>query len=212
MDADYSVELGPTADALEIPWKDPDGRLHYVDLRGDPDAIERNVEMIPEAGKFAALRRFLIDLNSQQSPWQTAKCDVWDEAVEPEENLFDAEFSHGCYVDLVLAGDAESLRDSLEAHQRLARQAALQLENDHEELEASAEIVVRRCYFHRNASIDATDMDASDAGYCLTLFLTGYGASPAEAADRWQCALESAARCLLQLQPHEGRAKAGELS
>jgi hypothetical protein len=201
MDADYSVELGPTADALEIPWKDPGGMLHYVDLRGDLLSVERNVEHIPEAQQFPALRRFLVELNSQPSPWETAKCDVWAEAVEPEENIFGAEFARGCYVDIVLAGDAASLRDSLKDHQRLARKAALQLDDD-EELEATVEIVVRRCYFHRGGAAE------SDAGYCLTLFLTGYGASPMVAAERWERALELASICLLQLQPHEGRAKA----
>jgi hypothetical protein len=199
MDADYSVELGPTADALELPWKDPDGRLHYVSLRGD--SLERKVELIPEAKQFPALRRFLIELNSPPSPWETAKCDVWAEAVGPEENTFGASIAQGCYVDLVLTGDAANLRESLKDHQRLARKAALQLDDD-EELEATVEIVVRRCYFHRG------DEEESDAGYCLTLFLTGYGASPEEAADRWQQALQMAAICLMQLQPHEGRAKA----
>jgi hypothetical protein len=199
MDADYSVELGPTADALELPWKDPDGRLHYVNLRGD--LLERDVELIPEAQQFPALRRFLVELNSQPSPWQTAKCDVWAETVEPEENIFGASFAQGCYVDIVLTRDAASLRDGLKDHQRLARKAALQLDDD-EELEATVEIVVRRCYFHRG------DEEESDAGYCLTLFLTGYGASPLEAVDHWERALEMVGICLLQLQPHEGRAKA----
>jgi hypothetical protein len=211
MEADYSVELGPTADALEIPWNDPDGRLHYVSLRGDSGAIERNVERIPEARQFPALRRFLIELNSQHSPWQTAKCDVWAEACDPEENTFGAGFAQGCYVDLVLAGEAAALRESLEAHQRLARKAAMQLDNDDEGLEATVEIVVRRCYFHRGVETDE-NCEISVAGYCLTFFLTGYGASLADAADCWGRALELSAMCLLELQPHDGRAKAGELS
>ena len=33
MEADYSIELGPAAPALEIPWNDPEGQLHYLDLR-----------------------------------------------------------------------------------------------------------------------------------------------------------------------------------
>lgn len=213
MDADYSIEIGPTADALEIPWKDPDGRVLYVDLRGDPGSLERNVERMPEAQQFPALRNFLIEMNSRCSPWQTAKCDVWAEAAEPEENVFGAQFSHGCYIDVVLAGEAAWLRDSLETHQRLARTAALQLDED--ELEATAEIVVRRCYFHHSSGGRAsggTFWDTSDDGYCLTLFLTGYGASPEEAAECWARTLELASRCLLELTLHEGRAKLRELS
>jgi hypothetical protein len=213
MDADYSVEIGPTADALEIPWKDPDGRVLYVDLRGDPGSIERNVESIPEAQQFPALRQFLIELNSNRSAWQTAKCDVWAEAAEPEDNTFGADFVHGCYVDVVLAGEAASLRDSLKVHQRLARKAAQHLDND-EELQGAAEIVVRPCYFHPSAEAGAsgsTSWDASDGGYCFTLFLTGYGASPEEAADRWARTLGLAAKCLLELSLHEGGAKLREL-
>ena len=83
MDADSSVELGPTAPALELPWKDPEGRVQYVNLRGAAGGggdrgverdLERGVERIPEARQFPALRRFLVDVNSRRSPWQTAPC------------------------------------------------------------------------------------------------------------------------------------------
>jgi hypothetical protein len=202
MDADYSVELGPAAPALEIPWKDPEGRLHYFDLRTEPDSIER----IPEARQFPALRRFLVEVNSPLSAWQTAKCDVWNDESEATENLYGARFSQGCYVDIVLAGQAITLRDSLEVHQRIAGDIAHLLETS-EVLEATAEIVVRRSYIHRGA-----DAEESDAGYCLTLFLTGYGATPVEAANCWDHAMEYAAECWLELDPHEGRAQARELS
>jgi hypothetical protein len=205
VDADFSVELGPTAPALEIPWRDSEGRLQYVDLRNEPGGIER----IPEAQLFPALRQFLLDVNSQQSPWQTAKCDVWEEAAEPAENFYGACFARHCYVDLVLTGEARSLRDSLEAHERLAQRIAQMLEAD-DELEAMAEIVVRRCYFHRAAPSDephAPHDETSDAGYCLTLYLSGFGASAGEAAERWSEAVQAAAKCLLQLPPHEERAK-----
>lgn len=241
MDADYSVELGPTAPALEIPWQDPDGRLHYVDLRSAPDSMERNVdrnieqnieqnvERIPEARQFPALRQFLIKLNSPLSPWQTVKCDVWTSEANPAENLYNAEFTQNCYVDLVLASPsptssattlsatlpamlsttATTSRGNLELHQRAARSIALLLEVN-ESLQATAEIVVRRCYFHRlpedaasarsgsKPSDKAGELEESDAGYCLTLFLTGHGASPAEAATCWDRAMEFTAACLLQ--------------
>jgi hypothetical protein len=189
MDADDSIELGPTAPALEIPWEDTEGRLQFVDLRSEPDSVDR----IPEAREFAALRRFLIDLNSKRRAWQTAKCDVWAEAVEASENLYSATHTQGGYVDIVLAESQAAWRGSLEYHQRVAREVAALLGAD-EALEASAEIVVRRCYFHRGGA-----RDESDAGYCLTQFLTGYGTSEAGAAESWERAMEFAARCWLEL-------------
>jgi hypothetical protein len=222
MDADYSVELGPTAPALEIPWQDPEGRLHYVDLRTGPVSMEsmvepsiergtelttergteldaeRNLERIPEAQQFPAMRRFLIELNSPQTAWQTAKCDVWSGEAAAAENLYDAGFSQGCYVDVVLAAQSAALRGSLEVHQQTAKEIAQRLEAN-DALDASAEIVVRRCYFHR--CIEGVAEEESEAGYCLTLFLTGFGSSTEEAAQCWERAMEFAAGCWLTLQP-----------
>ena len=208
MDADYSVELGPAAPALELPWTDPVGRSHYVELRGEAGFTERNIDGtpdgtpdgIPEARRFPALRRFLVDANSQPSAWQTVKCDVWSDETEPTENLYNAGFTQSCYVDLVLAQQAAAWRGSLGAYQRLAKEMAQRLEAN-ESLEAIAEIVVRRCYFHQG-----TSPEASDAGYCLTLYLVGYGASPGEAAECWEHTLDFAAGCLLKLQPREDSA------
>jgi hypothetical protein len=212
MDADDSIELGPTAPALELPWQDTEGRLHYVDLRTEPDSIE----LVPEAQQFPALRRFLIDLNSQDGPWQTVKCDVWSETIEASENLYGASYALSGYVDIVLAESQAALRGSREAHQRVAREI-VQLLEENATLEATAEIVVRRCYFHRdfNRSPDrntdrspdsspdsSPEQDESDAGYCLTQFLTGYGTSATEAAGCWEHAIEFAAKCWLRVRPY----------
>jgi hypothetical protein len=211
MDADYSIELGADAPALELPWLDPEGLLEYIDLRREPAGIERIVERIPEAREFPALRALLIEVNSQQCAWQTAKCDVWAEAVDAAENLYGAKFAQNCYLDLVLTAQWTSLRESLELHEKLARQLARSLESD-ESLEATAEIVVRRCYFHREAGakeFSGTErpMDTSDAGYCLTLYVSGFGSSVEAAAASWERAMGLAAGCLLHLQPQEERAK-----
>ena len=58
----------------------------------------------------------------------------------------------------------------------------------------AAEIVVRRCYFH-----PAGNAEESDAGYCLTLFLIGYGTTEAKAAECLAAAMGVAAECLVQL-------------
>jgi hypothetical protein len=205
VEADDSLELGPPAPALELPWNDPTGRSHYVELRGEAGATERNLDQIAEVRQFPALRRFLLDVNSPPSPWQTAKCDVWTGQAEPAENLYNAGFTHGSYIDLVLAEQASSWRGSLEVHQRLAKQLARRLEAN-ESIEAVAEIVVRRCYFHRDCS-----PEESDAGYCLTLFLLCYGASPGEAAHCWDLTLEWTAQCLVKSQAGEEGAQKSEV-
>jgi len=202
MEADYGLELGPAAPALEIPWQDPEGLLHYVDLRECGSQIGRDlgnrIDSIPEAQQFPALRQFLMLVNSAPSGWQTAKCDVWADETNAAENLYSAGFTQSCYVDLVLAKASAHLRDNLEVHKSAAQELAQRLDAD-EELDAFAEIVVRRCYFHT-----ASDPEASDAGYCLTLFLIGYGAEPAAAEDCWARATDLAAQWLLKVQPHEG--------
>lgn len=235
MDADYSIELGPTAPALEIPWRDPEGRLHYVELRGDPGppdetVLRANVASIPEARQFPALGRFLVAVNSPESQWQTAKCDVWaSEAGAAEyaaENLYSLGFEQHCYVDLVLAAEAASLRPSLEDHRLLAQELAQLLEAD-TALEATAEIVVRRCYFHhRGEGLESEAVESavesnaeseveSEAGYCLTLFLAAYGSSAAGAAECGERAMDFAAECVRKLHPQHhpqpSRAKAQEL-
>jgi hypothetical protein len=207
MDADYSIELGADAPALELPWVDPEGHLEYIDLRREPAGIE----CIPEAREFPALRALLIDVNSQHSSWQTAKCDVWAEAVDATENLYGAKFARNCYIDLVLTAQWTPQRESLELHEKLARQLAQSLERD-ESLEATAEIVVRRCYFHREVGakeFSGTEhpMDTSDAGYCLTLYVSGFGTSVEAAVAGWERAMGLAAGCLVHLQPQEERPK-----
>lgn len=209
MEADYSVELGPSSAALEVPWTDPEGQLHYVELRGAGGLATRNLDRIldriEEARRFPALRKFLAEVNSPASAWQTVKCDAWADETAAEENPYHAGFTQSSYVDLVLAEPGEALRDCLEAHRKLANQMAQALEAD-ESLESVAEVVVRRCYFHLGAS-----PEESDAGYCLTLFLTGYGTSPDKAMACWERALELASGCLLKLKPREANAEKEEL-
>jgi hypothetical protein len=205
MDADYSIELGPAAPALELPWLDPDGQMQYVELRGGTETIAACVDRIPEARKFPALRRFLVTVNCERSAWLTAKCDAWTDEAEAAENMYNASFELSSYVDIVLADSFAELRGDLEFHRGAAMAVARMLE-ENKELEATAEIMVRRCYFHRNGN-----MEESDAGYCMTMFLTGYGARPEAAARSWEEAMDFAARCWIRFHPHERRAPASEL-
>jgi hypothetical protein len=209
MEADFSIDLGPDAPALELPWHDPDGRWRYFPLRGPVPGEgcggqTAPLDLIPEARDFPALRHFLERANSPQSAWESAKCGVWAEAVHPTENLFGAlgeqGFEHGSYVDVVLAAERAALRDSLRAHEQWARQMAAMLEEETACEQSAAEIVVRRCYFHRATKSEEAP-EESDAGYCLSIFVFGYGTDPEMALRSWECALNVAADCLLRLHP-----------
>ena len=202
MEADDAVELGPDAPALELPWQDPEGRWNYHDLRGVAGAagpewernLKRGIDRIPEARQFPPLRSFLIKVNSPPSVWETAKCGVLPEKAVPSENPYNAGFAHNCYIDLVLASEFTAQRAQLELHQQLAKELAAAL-SANEALEADAEAVVRRCYFHTQ-----TSPDYSEAGYSLTLFLTGYGDSAEKAAENLKSAMESAGESLVKLR------------
>lgn len=73
MDADFSVEWGPEDPVLDFPWKDPEGKLAYFDLKRHPEWIAQ----VEDAKKFPKLGEFLRIVNSARSVAESAKCDVW---------------------------------------------------------------------------------------------------------------------------------------
>jgi len=82
MQADFSVELGRDAPALEMPWHSNDPQVRYYDLKGHPELVQQ----IPEAQACPELASFLGRINADGFPLATAKCDVWSSSeVAPEE-------------------------------------------------------------------------------------------------------------------------------
>jgi len=73
MDAEFSIELGREDPVLDFPWKDPTGKLAYVDLKRCPELLAR----IEEAERLPELGEFLRTVNSTRSMVETAKCDAW---------------------------------------------------------------------------------------------------------------------------------------
>ncbi len=73
MDADFSVELGNDDPVLDFPWKDPESKLAYLDVKRHPALMSA----IPEAEEFPEIREFLRTANSPHSKVETAKCDAW---------------------------------------------------------------------------------------------------------------------------------------
>ena len=186
MDADFSVELGADDPTLDFPWEAPGTPLRFFDIKAEPDLLR----FIDEAEQYRELRDFLLAINSQSSMFQTAKCDVWTvEELDPSEDIYDGSQKMASYVDLVLTA-SDGPRADFAAHEKLVRRI-VELLGKAPELSAAAEFIIRRCYFRDEA--------ATDSGFYITFFLSGYGADEAEARQRWGIALKVVQNALLQI-------------
>ena len=190
MDADYSIELGNDNPALDFPWKDPAGKLAYVDLKRHPELIPE----LEEARNFPELGEFLRWLNSARSMLETAKCDAWATTeLSMEEEIYGASHKFASYVDVVFSTmDARlsSFRQSLPAHEQFARRL-VELLRRVPEIASAAEVCVRRCYFAEEGGI-------RDGFYC-TLYVSGYGSDEASARQNWGVALKLTGNAIVQL-------------
>src|SRR5439155_9985658 len=147
MDADFAVELGPDDATLEFPWP-PEGGLRYYDLRRHPDLIAQ----VEEAQRVPELREFLMAMNSPDGVFETAKCDAWSTTeLNPEEDIFGAEWKFGSYVDLLFS-DTRA-RSSFPAHEQFVKQLTAMLKRA-PDLPSAAEFIVRRCYYASNPEPD----------------------------------------------------------
>ncbi len=176
MDADFSVELGPEDETLEMPWAgSEDGPKHY-DLKQHPNLLE----LIEEARRVPELKQFLRAMNSPGVPVETAKCDVWSSSeMTPEEEIFGAAQKFCSYIDILFTKD--SARFSLREHEQFARRLT-ELLTKAADLPASAEFLIRRCYYHG-------DLGTRDGCY-VTFYLFGYADDELQARQRWVIALE----------------------
>ena len=186
MDADFSVELAAEDESLEFPWAAPDDSCRYYDLRGHPELLEQleEVRRVPELGAL------LTAVNAAQSPIESAKCDAWStEELNPEEDIYNAAWKFGCYVDLIFR-DAE-FRFSFAAHEHFLKRAVADLQHE-PGIHARAELLLRRCHFHVGKEI-------SD-GYYITLYVFGFGEDEDRARENWRVALNTVQKTL----PHSG--------
>ena len=103
MEADWEVEIGPDAPAIDAHWPG------FVDLRQTPESARQ----LPEVISLRGLDDALVRLNGAQSPVWTAKCDIWP--LDPSEFDTDemgapfksAAFGQGCYIDLLPASEQQ---------------------------------------------------------------------------------------------------------
>jgi hypothetical protein len=185
MDADFSIELGREDPVLDFPWKDPAGKLAYVDLKRHPELMAR----IEEAKQFPELGEFLRTLNSPRSMVETAKCDAWETSeLSAEEEVYGASHKFASYVDVVFSEiDA---RLSLSRHQQLVKKL-IELLRRAPEIPSAAELYVRRCYYGKEGGVGE--------GFYSTLYVSGYGNDEASARQNWGVGLKLVGNAVIQL-------------
>jgi hypothetical protein len=181
MEADWEFEVAADAPVIDAAWSG------LVDLRQDP----KRAAELPEVRALPELAEILRRLNDSASPVWTAKCDVWDPGVVDADELDAArelaQHALACYIDLLPAGgQAWSEPEDAAAwcrgvcdrlHARPQRQCRVDL-------------VVRRAV-----------LAANDESLGITVYVTGCGATAAEAAEASGSALRGFADAL-QARPH----------
>jgi len=185
MDADFSVELGNDDPVLDFPWKDPESKFAYLDVKRHPALMSA----IPEAEQFSEVREFLRTANSPRSKVETAKCDAWATTdLNPEEDIYDASSKFASYVDIVFSDAGTRL--SLPAHEEFAKKL-VDLLCRAPETPSAAEVCIRRCYFNGEKGVQE--------GFYCTLYVSGYGNDEPSARQNWAVGLKLLANALLQL-------------
>jgi len=146
MQADFSVELGGDAPALEIPWRSDDPHVCYYDLKKNPELMRQ----IPEAAAYPDIGAFLARINDPGFPLATIKCDVWSSSeVDPGEEIFgDRKFVS--YIDLIFVDESD--RCSFEKHEAFAK-SICRLLGHAPEIAATVELVIRHCYYHQEGFV-----------------------------------------------------------
>jgi len=192
--ADFSIELGRDDHALEIPWSSPDGTQRYFNLKRQPELLLHVVE----AADNRDLADFLVALNTPHSVIETAKCDTWlSDQIHPEEEIFGAPWKFGAYVDIIFT--APERRASFELHEELARDVSGLLQRA-PDFAAAADLVVRRCYSH-----PSTDPERSDDGFCITIYVHGFGDEGSGARKNWAIGLKVVQNALIQALAQQAR-------
>jgi len=182
--ADFAVELAPDDEILELPWTDESGHLRYYDLKRHPNLLPK----IEEAQHEPALREFLCTMNSPGSILETAKCDVWASTeMNPEEEIFGTN-KFGSYVDLLFSDQQKRLE--FPRHEELGQRLSKLLKKA-PEIPASAEFLIRRCYYHQ--------AEESLTGFYITFYLFGYGEDETQAHQRWIIALKLVENAIRQV-------------
>ena len=185
MEADFAVELGADDEVLDLPWASDDLAVRYYALKRQPDLLL----YVKEAQRLPALGEFLSAINSSATILETAKCDAWHTTeINPEEEIFGADYKFGSYIDLVFSD--EPRRFSFSDHEQMAA-GLTQLLRRVPEIPAAAEFLVRRCHYHEE--------EETRDGFYITFYLFGYGDDESLAQKRWAIGLKLVENAILQI-------------
>lgn len=179
METDWSVEMGHADPVLEFPWHSDDPNVCYCDLKTDSQLATA----IPEAVQHEPIRDFLVAVNEPASPFQTAKCDVWEENGSSGDYQCGA-FCRACYVDVLFMD--RRLQSGFEAHEALIKDLAKRVGLSAFD-PGAAEFVVRRCFYHRDLpSVSAAEEAVNpEPGCYITCYIRGYGEDEESAYANW---------------------------
>ena len=176
MQVDFAVELCADDETLEMPWAAEAGGPRYFDVKRHPELLVH----VTEAQSAPEIRQFLRAVNAPAGTLETAKCDFWSSTdINPEEEIFGATHKFGSYVDLLFSETTS--RFSFAQHERLA-QVLTGLMKEAPEIPASAEFLIRRCYYH--------DEEQIRDGFFITFYLFGYGEDEEQSRQRWAIGLK----------------------
>ena len=181
--AEWSVECAADDPVLVVPWKDPDGKCAFVDLRANPYAFD----LIPEAEQYPTLLQALRALNATRSPVFTAKCDVWPVVSEELATLLDElnpdtvndSAGFASYIDMVARDRAlfTSFHQQEQLLRRLTRLAGA----------LPQESVMLDCVL-RPAVVD---LGIPQQGFAISLYVKALGIDGATAVQEWAHALSA---------------------
>jgi hypothetical protein len=192
MEADWSVALANSDPVIAIPWASGDKpECRFVDLRLNSQLIDE----IEEAQGKPALRSGLLLLNGATSQFWTAKCDAWTSSPEQGDDSFDpyemdaepgeTAFGAGSYIDL-LPRDFQN-RGCFDTQERWLRAIT-------ERLRAIPARAARVELVMRCAQVDAI------AGFGVTWFVEGCGATASRAEEAWSHAFDAALTVLMDVR------------
>jgi hypothetical protein len=179
--AEWSAECAAEDPVLVVPWKDPDGKTGFVDLRSVP----RDFDAVSEAEQHPPLMQALRALNATRSPVFTVKCDAWPlDAAELQQLQSDLDASpdnapagFASYIDAIWR--EQSLFSSFHRQQqmlrKLSRLAAL-LDRPW----AALDCVLRPALL---------DLEVPREGYAVSVYVKALGPSPQAVWKEWATAL-----------------------
>jgi hypothetical protein len=179
--AEWSAECAAENPVLVVPWKDPDGKTAFIDLRASP----RDFDAVAEAEQHPPLMQALRALNATRSPVFTAKCDAWPLNSEELQHLqlnLDAHpagppAGFASYIDLIWR--ERSLFHSFHRQEQMLRRLT-RLAAPLDRPAAALDCVLRPALL---------DLEGPREGYALSLYVKALGPSQQAAWKEWAAAL-----------------------